>query len=141
MLKKNEEQIKKGKFSRSAPLQTFFIKHFKPKPLSAEASMCCRWTEIKRLTFCPMSSSLSPNTWRLSECPRTTQSAPQSLIMVGLEGRHGDSWVTSQHSEPNQEFSPGSDFFINVYLWLILSNKLSLKVCWFKTHNLSHLII
>lgn len=29
-------------------------------------------------------SSLSPKTWRLSECPRITQCTPQSLIMAGL---------------------------------------------------------
>lgn len=40
---------------------------------------------MKRLTFCPISSSLSPKTWRRSECPRITQSTPQSFIMAGLE--------------------------------------------------------
>lgn len=39
-----------------------------------------------KVTFCPISSSLSPKTWRRSEWPKITQSSPQSLIMAGLEG-------------------------------------------------------
>jgi len=32
-----------------------------------------------------VTSSLSPKTWRLSECPRITHFTPQSLIIAGLE--------------------------------------------------------
>lgn len=32
-----------------------------------------------------ITSSLSPKTWRLSECPRITQFTPQSLIIAGLQ--------------------------------------------------------
>lgn len=32
-----------------------------------------------------ITSSLSPKTWRLSECPRITQFTPQSLIIAGLK--------------------------------------------------------
>lgn len=36
------------------------------------------------LTFSPMSWSLSPKTFLLSECPRMTHWAPLSKIMAGL---------------------------------------------------------
>lgn len=41
-------------------------------------------------------SSLSPNTWRLSEWPRITQSMPQSLIIAGLQPRR--KWESEKYA-------------------------------------------
>ena len=59
------------------------VSHLRTRNMSSSPSSTFR-PHRGRLTFCPISSSPSPNTWRRSECPRTTQSAPQSFIMSGL---------------------------------------------------------
>lgn len=40
---------------------------------------------MNRIYLSVVTSLLSPKMWRLLECPRTTQSIPQSLIIAGLE--------------------------------------------------------
>lgn len=40
---------------------------------------------MNRINLSVVTSLLSPKMWRLVECPRTTQSIPQSLIIAGLE--------------------------------------------------------
>lgn len=49
------------------------------------------WIQPKKKTYkiyVFRTSSLSPKTCRLSECPRITQSTPQSLIIAGLQGKN-----------------------------------------------------